>query len=344
MPRAGIAIEATGLVTPLGLDAPTSCAALRAAVTNPTPTRFSDSAGERITGHQVLLAKPWRGRAKLVQMAAMATDECLQHLPSTQHADLPILLCIAERDRSGRLDGLEDKLLDELEGELGLRFDRALSAIVPMGRAAALLALSQARELVVNQHVPHVLLVAADSMLIAPTLAGFERQDRLLKVDNSNGFMPGEAAGAVLLGLPVGDGPQFVCAGVGTGAEPAALMSEEPLRADGLTHAIRAALTEAGTAYKDIDCRITDLSGEQYYFREAALALSRTLRERKVTIDLWHPAQGVGEAGAAIGAVMLAVADHAWRKGYNPGTKVLLHAGTDAGRRVAVVGARRGGR
>ena len=34
-------------------------------------------------------------------------------------------------------------------------------------------------------------------------------------------------------------------------------------------------------AMHDFDYRITDLSGEQYYFKEAALALSRTLRQSK---------------------------------------------------------------
>jgi len=341
MSGGSIAIETCGLVTPLGLNAAATCAALRAGISNPTPTRFAGSAGEWICGHQVVLAAPWRGRAKLVQMAAMAVDECLQKFSLPQLAGLPIVLCVAEHERPGRLDGLEDKLLDELEAELDLRFDRSLSAIVAMGRAGVLLALAQARSLMLNQHIPRVLLVAADSMLLAPTLAAFERQDRLLSPDNSNGFMPGEGAGAVLVGVAPSSGSQLFCSGIGTGVEAANLMSEEPLRADGLGQAIRAALKDAATGFEGIYCRITDLSGEQYYFKEAALALSRTLRGHKETIDLWHPAQGVGEAGAAIGAVMLAVAEHAWRMDYNPGSKVLLHAGTDAECRVAVVCERR---
>ena len=51
------------------------------------------------------------------------------------------------------------------------------------------------------------------------------------------------------------------------------------MRADGLATAIKGALADAGCEMHDMDYRITDLSGEQYYFKEAALALSRTLRQ-----------------------------------------------------------------
>jgi 3-oxoacyl-[acyl-carrier-protein] synthase-1 len=47
----------------------------------------------------------------------------------------------------------------------------------------------------------------------------------------------------------------------------------------------------------DFDYRIADISGEQYYFKEAALALARTLRRRKPEFDLWHPANMLEKPG-----------------------------------------------
>jgi 3-oxoacyl-[acyl-carrier-protein] synthase-1 len=87
----------------------------------------------------------------------------------------------------------------------------------------------------------------------------------------------------------------------------------------------------------ELDFRIADLSGEQYYFKEAALALSRTLRARKDTFDIWHPAECIGETGAVAGLVAFAVASAACRKGYAPGPNILCHAANDAGQRVAVI-------
>ncbi len=97
--------------------------------------------------------------------------------------------------------------------------------------------------------------------------------------------------------------------------------SGEPLRADGLTTAINGALTDAGCQMHDLDFRITDVSGEQYYFKEAALALSRILRQRKEEFDIWHPAECIGEAGAAAGIAVLADANAACRKAYAAGSE-----------------------
>ena len=189
-----------------------------------------------------------------------------------------------------------------------------------------------------EQKVPQVLVAGADGFLVGPTLAVFEQQDRLLTSQNSNGFIPGEAAAAVMVrGAGTGGEPQLVCSGLGFGVEQATIESEEPLRAEGLVQAIKAALNEAGCDMGALDFRITDISGEQYHFKEASLALSRTLRTRKEEFDIWHPADCVGEVGAAIGGVMTVVIDAACRKEYSKGRHILFHLGNDDGKRVAMV-------
>jgi len=147
---------------------------------------------------------------------------------------------------------------------------------------------------------------------------------------------PVVAAGA----LWVGDGPRgsplLWCTGIGFGREPAHINSGEALRADGLTLAIQSSLGDAGCQLHELDFRITDNSGEQYYFKEASLALSRTMRQSKDTFDIWHPAECTGEAGAVSGVAVIAAADDACRKGYSPGPGVLSHWANDAGQRAAV--------
>jgi 3-oxoacyl-[acyl-carrier-protein] synthase-1 len=101
--------------------------------------------------------------------------------------------------------------------------------------------------------------------------------------------------------------------------------------------AIGGALKEASCALHDMDLRIADLSGEQYYFKEAALALSRMLRQRKDQLEIWHAAECTGEVGAAAGAIALAVAEAALRKAYAPGPNIIFHASNDSGERAAAV-------
>ena len=241
-------------------------------------------------------------------------------------------LCVAEPDRPGRLEGLDDRLFTDIQGELDAKF-APQSAIVAHGRVGVAAALAQARTLL-SGGCARVLVAATDSLLTWPTLSHYEREDRLLTARNSNGFMPGEGAGALLVGAGEGQSGKLVCTGIGFGREAAHLDSGEPLRAEGLSLAIKAALADAGCAMHDMDFRITDLSGEQYYFKEAALALSRTLRQRKEEFDLWHPAECTGEQGAAAGLAVVALADAACRKAFTKGPNILVHLANDAGRIV----------
>jgi 3-oxoacyl-[acyl-carrier-protein] synthase-1 len=332
-----VAIENAGLVTSVGLSAQAACAAIRAGITNPTETRFSASGAEWLMGHQVDLGTPWRGPTRMAKMLAMAVEECLEPVAASDVPSVPLLLCVAEPDRPGRVLDLERTLVAELERELAVSFHPRLSGDVPLGRVSVAVALARARTLLYENDVTRVVIAACDSLLSNMTLAGFAAESRLLTAENSDGFVPGEAAGAILVSRDRGPGPHLVCAGIGVADELALPGQGRPLRADGLTAAIKLALAEAGCDMSLVDFRITDNSGEQYYFKEAALALSRTLRTPKESFDIWHPADCIGEVGAAIGTAAVCVALVACRKGYAIGPTILLHFGNDGGRRAAIV-------
>lgn len=341
MSARALAILRTGLNTAVGADAPSSCAAFRSKVTNPTPTLHMDCTGEWIMAHQVETAETHRDIEALSDMAAAACLECLNGIAVQEWARIPLLLCVAEQERPGRLDGLDEGLFEGLTRRLGSRF-AATSLTLPHGRVGVAAALQRTRQLV-DAQVPLVLIVAVDSLITWPTLMHFDRVDRLLRSDNSNGFIPGEGAGALLVGAAdVATG--LLCTGIGFAREAATIETELPLRADGLTAAIRAAAGDAGWNVSEFDYRISDLSGEQYYFKEAALALQRTLHRRKEAFDLWHPAECIGEAGALAGAAVIALADSASRLGYGAGPRILAHLCNDGGERAAIALQYRGAR
>jgi 3-oxoacyl-[acyl-carrier-protein] synthase I len=327
-----LSILGTGLVCSVGLSVPAACAAIRAGVTNPTESRFMDSNGEWIVVHSVPLPHPWA--AKLGKMAAAAVSECVQALPADQLAVTPLILCLSERLDATAQAQLEIDIFAQIEAELGARF-APQSAVVARGRLGIGQSLVHARQLIYEGGAPAVIIAATDSLLTWPTLSEYLREGRLLTPDNSNGFLPGEAAAAVLVGA--GTSGRVLCAGVGMATEPASIGSEAPLRGDGLVAAIRAALAQAGCAMHDMDLRITDLSGEQYYFKEATLAVTRLLRARKAEFDLWHPAECIGETGVASGIVAMVLADTALRRSYAPGPNVLTHLSADNGDRIAAV-------
>jgi 3-oxoacyl-[acyl-carrier-protein] synthase-1 len=329
-----LAVHGIGLISSIGLTAPTTCAALRAKVNNPTNTGFIGNGGIPFMAHQVDLGQPLRGRSKLRAMVVMAIEEALADVPREEITSIPLLLCVAEAERPGRLDGLDDLLFTEVQETLGLRF-APNSTIVADGRVGIAVALLRARTLISRGHASSVLVAAVDSFVNWAALRHYQQLDRLLTPNNSNGFIPGEGAGAVLLGADDGR-PGLVCTGIGFGVEAAHIDSEEPLRAEGLTTALRNAMNEAGLQLHDFDLRIADLSGEQYGFKEASLAVARLLRVRKEEFDIWHPAECTGELGAVAGLSCLGIGHAAARKGFAPGRFAILHFGNDGGRRAGI--------
>ncbi|NVN91646.1 MAG: hypothetical protein HXX11_13725 [Desulfuromonadales bacterium] len=332
-----LAIVGSGMVCGAGLSAPASCAAIRCAIDNFSETRFMDSGGEWIIGSSVPLELPWRGIPKLLKMLAMVLAECIACAPALSLEKVPVLLCLAEEGRPGRLADLDNQVFVGVQEELGITFHRR-SGIISQGRAGVVTALRQARELIYGERIPSVIVAGVDSLLTGPTLKVYEDGERLLTSKNSNGFIPGEAAAAVLVHPVMSVNTGLLCTGLGFGTEAAVVEANDtPLRADGLVTAIRSALSEAGCELGATDFRITDVSGEQYYFKEAALALTRILRQRKEEYDMWHPADCIGEVGAAIGPVILTVMLAAMRKGYSPGSCVLGHLSNDNGSRAAMI-------
>lgn len=332
-----LAITGTGMVTGVGLDAPSSCAAIRCAIDNFQETRFMDSGGEWIMGSEVQLEQPWRGKTKLIKMAAAAINECFANNKQIIPESTPLLLCLSEHGRKGRVIDDDNQFFLDLQDELKLVF-HGKSRVVAQGHVSVAVALKHARLLIQDLKVKHVLIAATDSLLVAPTLSHYEENERLLTSQNSNGFIPGEAAAAMVIEpIYAAQEGQLICRGLGFGFEKAHVGTDEPLRADGLTAAIRESLTDADCEMGDLDFRITDISGEQYYFKEASLVLLRLLRKLKDEFDLWHPAGCIGEVGSVMGLVMIVVLKAACRKNYSKGHNILGHLGNDDGKRSSMI-------
>jgi 3-oxoacyl-[acyl-carrier-protein] synthase-1 len=329
-----LTVLACGMSTAVGLTAPASCAAIRARLNGFKETRFMALDGEWLIGAEIPFEEPWRGVPRIAHLLEGPLRECLAatDLPPEK---IPFFLCTAELDRPGRFEGLDTELLVQTQALLDATFD-SRSRILPMGRVGASVGIRAASRLINEQGVRHVIVGGADTFLVAETLRSFDENARLLTTDNSNGFIPGEAAAALLLGGAFA-GPGLAIRSLGLASEATTIGSEEPLRADGLTNAFRFALDAAGLEMQEIGYRISTMSGEQYWFKEFDLATSRLLRGRHEFMDLWHPADSIGETGAAALPCCLAVAWMAAYKGYEAGNPVLVTASNDDGRRTALI-------
>ena len=330
-------VAGCGIVCSVGLNAPAACAAIRCGLTNPVETRFMNSHGQWIMAAEVPLDTPWRGHAKLAHMAAMAVKEAVFGLSEEEIQATPLLLCLAEPDRPGRIADQDKLLLHEIQNICRLKF-HSQSRVIANGRVSGIQTIEKAHPLLASGEFRHCVIVGVDTYLTAGTLEAYDVEKRILTEENSNGFTPGEAGAAVLLTL-AGTAPNASIAikGFGFGKEKAHLQSGEPLKADGMVQAVKNALSMAGRDLSDLDYRICDISGEQYYFKEVSLTLTRILRNRKEEFDIWHPAECIGETGSAIALVVLALASAAVTKGYSKGDAILCHFANDDGQRAAIV-------
>jgi 3-oxoacyl-[acyl-carrier-protein] synthase I len=328
-----IAIASAGLVTSVGLNTASSCAALRCRINNFTELDYFDLEDEPVIGALVPWADIGVGLQKLTQMAASAIQEALAASPTDALADIPLILCVAEPGRVGRINDLDQALFAALEQQLGhpLHPD---SGIMAAGQASVALAFNHARHLLYDKNHRALLIVAADSLLNRATLNADLEQERLLATDIRAGFIPGEAAGALLIKRPDPNADvQLLLFGLGVAREKALRDNDIPLRGDGLTQAIKTALTDADATADEIDLCIADVSGEDYYFEELILAQQRA----DILAPLWLPAESLGETGSAIGCIQFAWLLEARRKLYIPGNNALFLSAADDGRRAAMI-------
>jgi 3-oxoacyl-[acyl-carrier-protein] synthase-1 len=329
-----VSVLSCGAVTSVGLNAEATCAAIRCGLTNPTTTRFMDSSGEWLIAYEAPLSAA-RGHSKVMAMCVQALRECLAKVPRQDWNSIPVFVCLAESTRAGGATHAPTEFLADLQRAVECKFS-ADSAVIAGGRVGVAMALQSARQLLDQNRARHAVIVGTDSLVEWQTLRALVEQGRLCTNRNSNGFIAGQAACAVLVGLYDAAAAAHV-EGIGFGDEPAPIDSEIPSRAEGLTVAIRAAFLDAGVTTFEPDFRISGLSGEQFFFKEAAVAASRALKYRREQLELWHPADCVGEVGAAVGPLLLAVAHSAYAKGYAVGPRALLHLSNDGSERAAIL-------
>ncbi len=126
-----------------------------------------------------------------------------------------------------------------------------------------------------------VIVAGVDSYLVAATLRAYDERERLLTAENSNGFIPGEAGAALLVG-PRQRWPRayrpFAWAWRSKRRQSRAmsLCGEK-----GWPQPTAKPSMPPGLGLHEIDYRIADFSGEQYWFKEAALALARVMRDHE---------------------------------------------------------------
>ena len=364
-----IHITALGAVTPVGLTAAASCAALRAGLSNKqeignfavhgeefdqqpavggrVPLEWLDGEPEPELwpGHErwqlkdppVLESIIETGCDRLERLAAPAIEDLLAH------PGWPVEWAGKWPDKIGLYLGLDDHEDAEAMGRLILNQLPGPCRPVKVkvkGRAAGLSALTAAIEDLEAGQVTAAIIGGLDSLIRPHSLDRLERAGQLRSAINNHGIIPGEAVGFVLLETGVsirsrGGLPLARVLGHGSALE-STTGTDEPSQAKGLTKAVRAAVQQAGLR-DGPPLVVCDLNGDRYRAIEWGLTDPRALRHLGGNVRTWHPADCTGDCGAASGLVDLIWGTVAMNKNYARHDQVLVWGASDNGTRAAVV-------
>lgn len=328
-----------GMCCAVGHDAPAASAAMAARLNHFRETEFVADGGHRVMGSALYDVPVW-GAARRRLMLRTVIDEAMRNVGDEWTTTALVLLVPLQGSPGSPASDVEWLQQELMADSAGKQFHAASTAL-PYGKGGVAQALITCVELLQEERldVTRVLLVGVDSLLESATIEALILHRRLATPSNADGVIPGEGAAAVLLSLHGStDAPALWIEAAGHADEAWRLEGEIPIRAVGLTQAIREALSQTGLALADLDFHASGMAGESWYAKETSLALSRTLERRKPHFPHEMIARAVGETGAAAPVLTLAWLAEALVERPNPiGQIGLLHFACAEGRRSALV-------
>ena len=280
-----LSIVGAGMCCAVGYHRAAASCALRAGMDHFQESEFIDKASEPLKVARLPVGDLW-GPKRLAFIVNQAVMDCARDAGNIYPKSTSLILLAAEDGRPHTEHHRYFEALEACKKQFPLEFHES-SGIMPKGRAGLGSALAAAHRRLRENTVSRVLLVGADSFLNAATIEHYLDQDRLQCTGNSDGFIPGEGAGALLLELATPQSQGLRVTGMGLAMEEATIGGDVPNRGQGLTQAMRGACEQAGIAPYELEFRMTDQKGEKYYAQEMANAATRTRRLPAI----WRAAQ-----------------------------------------------------
>lgn len=332
-------IVGAGAITSVGYSVPQVWASVRAGIArfgnHPVlDTRFSETRLALVEEEDL---EPWHAdldlaglsnrTRRMIRLAAPALREATEGIP----VSAPFVAFLGlPRPEARSIAAAGPAMVNALAKQSGVVLDEKASQVFPVGRAAFFLALDQALRFLATGRASHVLVGSVDSHLDTRLLANLEAEQRLLGDFVSDGLVPGEGAGMLVLGRPTSSQktPQAFIAGVGVGKDPGHRYSQEPARGEGLWNAMNALFATSPLGNVRIGSTFAGLNGENFAAKEWGIA---QLRHRACFADTGtfdHPADCYGDLGASTGAVTTALASLALTKHHRAGP-ALVWASSD---------------
>lgn len=344
------AITGIGVSSALGAGAAQSCAALRAGLSRVAESeRFMLKGIDPDGDLEPLLAAPTpgidpeaRGLDRLVPLALQALGEAIAGA-GMRRDELPrvsLHLALPGQSRPS-FPGLDESFEKELCRRGGMpRF--AQVTVSRAGHSGPVEAIDSGLAFLEKERAGQAMVLAVDSLLDRPTLQWYDARDRLKCSRNPEGLAVGEAAVALVIertrhAEERGATLWATIDSTGAGREKATILApERACIGDGMTRALREALSGIGAPPRPAWV-LTDHNGERYRALELGYVINRVNEAFPELRHTWYVADGLGDTGAAAGALLAARAAHAFVRGYAPAPQAMILTSSDDGARGVLV-------
>jgi 3-oxoacyl-[acyl-carrier-protein] synthase-1 len=343
-------ILSAGMITPVGEDRVSSCAALRAGIgavalqkrfllKGPDPEW---DAPEPLRAARVPpISLEISGRERLFRLAMTALSEAIRSagIARRELKETVLLLGLPSGDdavESWNLDAFSNELLDRT----GLS-DFAGTEQLRSGHTTALELFARASELITSGSARRAVVVVADTYLGHDRVATLDAHGRFAKKSVPEGFNAGEAGVAIVVQgtsrkRPTRDAPPLAAiSALGMGHEPDSAFSERAPSGKGIETAILGASADEH-ASRAVEWVLCDMNGEPFRAADWGAAASRLGPRISPELTLVHPADLIGDVGCASGALLTAMAVDALSRGYASADRAYVLTSSDGGARAAV--------
>lgn len=330
-----LAVSHLGMYTPVGLTGTAACAALRAGISRLKQCDLYDRWGEPISAARVPVESLPSPNHPSQRAAALAVKAFLNAIVDVSKRELDLLkisLSVGDPARMGAASDVASALRNTLR-QLGVSPD-CLVETRSDGHAGAVLGLGAIGSLINSDERSLGVVLGVDCLSNFANVEYFERHGRLRDSRTIRGLYLGEAAAcAVIRSHRSGRRPLALIRGLAAATEPHNLNDDAvPRLAQGLTRALDDAVRMAGWGeYPSTDVYI-DLNGEPVRTHEWMLASTRVLTVSETV----HPADCIGDVGAAAAPLLLGMAATALHRKYARTTRAVVCTSSDSGARGVV--------
>jgi len=311
-PTQVLEVVAMEMITPVGADVVQTAASVRAGISayqassthnkhfNPMSLALVPNDALPPLDDDVAKLPNLTGRQqRMLQLATLPLQQLLETFPLQMAT--PLVLAGPEK-LPGRPSIVSDEFLQQLQMQTQAPLDLKNSYVLPYGRAAGFDALETAMLLIEQGVSQTVILGAVDSYLDLHLLGYLDSEDRVLAEGIMDGFAPAEGA-AFMLVQAATDKSSIRLYPPGIAEEAGHRYSSTTYKGDGLAAAVSEALSHLTN--NTVKTVLAGFNGEYFNTKEWGVAATRNSQKIASELNMVHPADCLGDPGAALGLILM---------------------------------------